>query len=385
MIVLPSEATPIIGPDWTCWEEQTDLKDLRTNSCFIHKITPDESLAEEKKTMDRRSLLQGLLALPIVGVVDGCRHQPYSDDFQSPQGRATTLKVVIDGAFAIVIQTNNRSRVRVFTPKDPDNLHKFYFLDGSERIESKRALEPREANRRYNFELPTDGLRISSQETHIDPKLKSFYATTDLWCQEDYPMTIDLPRPKGISALLPLLPATFKKNHQEACMAIVRVLEYDVTDLSRVKIVWDGGKDLHVTPCASLIKRYEDACQEHERGKTDASDSSQERVTSCPARSKELAAYFAKSDAVFFFGTTVPADLKDLFHPLKFFNEQILASFPRLRDRLELAEIRPREVCRNQATSSHVDATEAEQSTPRFTEVSDMSDCTVSGPLVAFP
>jgi len=320
-----------------------------------------------------------------VGVVDGCRHQPYSDDFQSPRGRATTLKVVIDGAFAIVIQTNNRSRVRVFTPKDPDNLHKFYFLDGSEQIESKRALEPREANRRYNFELPTDGLRISSQETHIDPKLKSFYATTDLWCQEDYPMTIDLPRPKGISALLPLVPVTFKKNHQEACMAVVRVLEYDVTDLSRVKIAWNGGKDLRVTPGAALMKRYEDACREQEGGKSKASESSQEHVPSCEARSKELASYFAKSDAVFFFGTSLPAGTKDLVHPLTFFNDQILASFPRLRDRLELAEIRPGEVCRNQATSSHMEAPEAKQSAPRFTEVSYVDDCTIGGPLVSFP
>src|SRR5262249_51914274 len=110
--------------------------------------------------MERRSLLQGLLALPVVGAVDGCRHQPYSDNFHSPEGRATTLKVVIEGAFAIVIQTNNRSRVRVFTPKqptttEPKNRHKFSFLDGSERLDSKRALEPRELNRPYNFELVT--------------------------------------------------------------------------------------------------------------------------------------------------------------------------------------------------------------------------------------
>ena len=106
--------------------------------------------------MDRRSLLQGLLALPIVGAVDGSRQQPYSDTLGSPQGGATTLKVVIDGAFAIVVQANNRSRVRVFTPKDPKDLHKFYFLDGSEPLESTYALEPREANRSYNLELPTD-------------------------------------------------------------------------------------------------------------------------------------------------------------------------------------------------------------------------------------
>jgi len=331
--------------------------------------------------MDRRSLLQGLLALPVVGAVDGCGHQPDRDNFGSPQGRASTLKVVIDGAFAIVIQTNNRSRVRVFTPKDP--LHKFYFLDGSEQIESKRALEPREAKRPFNFELPTDGLKISSEETQIDPRLRSFYASTDSWCQVDYPMTIDLPRPKKISALLPLVPVTFVQKRPEACMAVVRVLEYDVTDLSKVKIAWDGGKDLHVTPSAALIKRYEDACREHEEGKTRASDPSQEYVTSCPARSKELASYFAKSDAVFFFGTGLAK--QDPVHSVKFFNEQILPSFPGLQKQFELKEVRPGEACRHQATSSNMETPEVEKSEPQFMEVSYVVDCSLGGLTVRFP
>src|SRR5262249_9771377 len=255
----------------------------------------------------------------------------------------------------------------------------------SERLDSKRALEPRELNRPYNFELVTDGLKIGSQETQFDPRLASFNVSTDQWCQEDYPVTIDLPRPKRISALLPLVPVTFVQKRPEGCMAIIRVLEYDVTDLSKVRITWDGGKDLRATPCAALIKRYEDACQEQEGAKTKASDSSQEHVTPCPARSKELASYFAKSDAVFFFGTGLPPENKDVAHAKEFFNKYILASFPKLQDPLELADIRPGEVCRNQATSSHVEAPGAERLAPRFKEVAYMVDCTVSGPLVRFP
>ena len=335
--------------------------------------------------MDRRSLLQGLLALPVVGAVDGYSHQPYSDSVHSPQGRATTLKVVIDGPFAIVIQANNRSRVRVFTPKDP--LHKLYFLDGSERIESKRSLEPREADRPYNFELPADGLKISSQNTEIDTRLNSFNVSTDQWCQEDYPMTIDLPRPTRISALLPLLPVTFVEKHRDACMAVVRVLEYDVTDLSKVKIAWDGGKDLRVTPCAGLIKRYEDACERHDREKTNAPDPDHEDVTTtCPARSKELASYFAKSDAVFFFGTGLPAGTKDVVvHAKEFFNNKLLGSFPHVQKQLQLDEVYPGKVCRNQETSSDIEAPDVEQSAPRFTEVAYMPDCSMGGLIVRFP
>jgi hypothetical protein len=253
-------------------------------------------------------------------------------------------------------------------------------------MESKRPLEPREADRRYNFELPTDGLKINLRETQVDPRLKSFYATTDQWCQEDYPMTIDLPRPKKISALLPLLPVTFVEKRQEACMAVVRVLEYDVTDLSKVKIAWDGGKDLRVTRCAALIKRYEDACQQHGPEKTNAPDPDHEQVTTtCPARSKELASYFGKSDVVFFFGTGLPEGTKDSAHPKEFFNEKILASFPQLQNRLKLADVYPGKVCRNRSTSSHVEAPDAEPSAPRFTEVSYMPDCTMGGLIVSFP
>ena len=199
-------------------------------------------------------------------------------------------------------------------------------------------------------------------------------------------MTIDLPRPKRISALLPLVPVTFVQKRPDACMAVVRVLEYDVTDLSKVKIAWDGGKDLRPTRCAALIKRYEDACREKEEGKSKASDSSQEHVTTCPARSKELASYFAKSDAVFFFGTGVPGGTKDLAHAVNFFNEQILRkSFPKLLEQLALAGVRPGEPCRNQATSSKMEATEAEQLAPRFTEVSYFPDCSIGGLIVRFP
>jgi hypothetical protein len=336
--------------------------------------------------MERRSLLQGLLALPIVGAVNGRRYNPSSDTFGSPQARATSLKVVIDGPFAIVVQKNNRSRIRAFTPRDPDKLHKFYFLDGTEQLESKRALTPREASRRYNFELTSDGLETSLQRTEIDRRLASFNVSTDLWCQEDYPMTIDLPAPRRISALLPLMPVTFKNNKQEACMAVVHVLEYELTDPAQVKIAWDGGKDLRATPSAALIKRYEDACQEHQRGRAYAPKPGPEQeATACPARSKELASYFRKTDVVFFFGTGLPEGGKDVAHPLKFFNEQILASFPHLKNRLELAEIRPGEACRNQPTSSYMKAPDAEQSTPWFREASYMPDCTMGGPIVNFP
>src|SRR5262249_129335 len=157
---------------------------------------------------------------------------------------------VINGAFAIVVQANNRSRIRAFTPRDPDNMHKLYFLDGSEQWESKHELDPRKGDRRYNFELATDGLKTASRTLETDPRLASFNVSRDLWRQEDYLVTIDLPAPKRISALLPLVPVTFKNSAREACMAVSRVLEYDVTDLSKVKIAWDGNKDLRVTPSA---------------------------------------------------------------------------------------------------------------------------------------
>jgi len=328
--------------------------------------------------MNRRSLLQGLLALPVVGAVGGCRHRHHGGNGGGTSAGVTRLLVVVEGQFAIVLQKNNRWRVRVFTPADPDHLHKLQFLGGSERFELKNAFE----NRSNNFELATDGLKTSFEKPEFH-RLGSLNVETDQWCQENYPMTVDLPPPKRISSVLPLVRVTFESGKQ-GCMPVVRVLEYDVTDVSKVRMLKEAGEEHPPTPCTALIKRYTDACQQHEEGQHHPSDSRQAQSTiSCSERSKQLASFFHESDVLFFFGTGLTSD-KHPEHPTKFFNEQILKSFPGLQ-KLKLKEIRPQEECPNQETDSRSDDPEGRQSAPRFREAAYVPDCTASGPTVTFP
>jgi len=326
--------------------------------------------------MNRRSLLQGLLALPVVGAVGGCRHRHHGGN-PGPSA-VNRLLVAVQGQFAIVLQKNNRWRVRVFTPADPDHMHTLQFPGGSEQFELKKASE----NRSHNFELATDGLKTSFEKPEFH-RLGSLNVSTDQWCQENYPVTADFPPPKRISSVLPLIRVVFE-NGQRGCMAVVRVLEYDVTDVSKVKMIGSGGEELRPTSCAALIKKYSDACKQHEGGQPYPLDSRQAQSTiSCSEQSKQLASYFRESDVLFFFGTGLPSD-NDPDHPKKFFNEQILKSFPSLQ-RLKLKEIRPQEECPSQETDSRSEDPEVRQSAPRFREAAYVPYCTASGPTVTFP
>lgn len=328
--------------------------------------------------MNRRSLLQGLLALPVVGAVGGCRHRHHGGDHGGPSARVNRLLVAVQGQFAIVLQKNNRWRVRVFTPADPDHMHTLQFPGGSEQFELKKESE----NRSHNFELATDGLKTSFERPEFH-RLGSLNVQTDQWCQENYPVTVDLPPPTRISSVLPLVRVVFEDG-QRGCMAVVRVLEYDVTDVSKVKMVGSGGEEFRPTPCTALIKRYTDACQQFEAGQHHPSDSRQAQSTlSCSEPSKQLASYFRESDVLFFFGTGLPKD-NDAEHPKKFFNDHILKSFPGLQ-RLRLKEIHPQEECSNQETDSRIEGPEVRQSAPRLRDADYIPYCTASGPTVTFP
>lgn len=328
--------------------------------------------------MNRRSLLQGLLALPVASAVGGCRDRDDGGTPGDPSAQVKRLLVVVEGQFAIVLQKNNRWRVRVFTPSDPQHLHKLHFPGGAENASE---------NLSHNFELATDGLTINYQKPELD-RLGSLNVPADQWCQENYPLTVDLPPPTSVSSVLPLVRVVFE-NGQRGCMAVVRVLEYHVTDVSKVKMVVSGGEELRPTPCTALIKRYTDACQQHEAGQPHSPDSRQRQSTlSCSERSKQLASYFHDSDVLFFFGTGL-TNTTDQDHPKDFFNTQILKSFPGLQS-LKLKEIRPQEECPSQETDSHktdsrIEDPEVRRSAPRFREADYVPYCTASGPTVTFP
>src|SRR5216683_1433491 len=124
--------------------------------------------------MNRRGLLKGMLALPVASSL-GCRaDNKEKGESERPATEKGVLRVVLNGAFAIVIQKNSRNRVRVFSPRELSNLHEFYFNDPA-RSGSK--------NQTHNFELLPDGLITSPRAPEIDSALAGFSFGTDSWCQ----------------------------------------------------------------------------------------------------------------------------------------------------------------------------------------------------------
>jgi hypothetical protein len=329
--------------------------------------------------MNRRDLLHWLLALPLVPVLPGPKPQAEDRDHH-PRPVPGRLRVVVDGAFAIVVQADSRSRVRVFTPREPAGRHELYFLDQPKQRRSTGALEPRSKDRSYHFELLPSGIK-SSSKPEIDAGLADFNVSTDQWCQEDYFVTIDLPCPRRITFMPPERQVTFKNGGRKGCVPYNHILDYEVTDLGKVKMAWQDVKEFHPVPGIDLMERYKAGCKE--LGES-------ERYRPPCADEKVYKSMFGEpNEAFFFFGVGLPGGDRDEEHPIRFFNESLLASFPRLKEKLAIASIDLHSQCKTQAGNSrgelHAAALTQRAPQPRVLEVSSIVDCKVSGPLVTFP
>src|SRR5437764_9638360 len=110
--------------------------------------------------MNRRELLKALAALPMASAW-GC-----SKDYDQRQANSQihTLQIVMEGAFAVVIQRQRENAIKAFSVKAPKEPHRFYF--------NQKEQEP---NKSYAFTLRPSGLRKSSNP-EIDPGFKDFNA-----------------------------------------------------------------------------------------------------------------------------------------------------------------------------------------------------------------
>ena len=320
--------------------------------------------------MHRRKLLKGILALPVTGVFAGCQAVDKREEHEkSSRPVAGTLQVVLNGAFAIVIQRNSRNRIRVFSPSDP--RHRFYFnnLEKAQQGQKKS----------YNFELLPEGLAPHQREVHVREELRDFHLRTDRWCQEDYFITIDLPAPEEIGFLPPLKTVILKATGKQAHMAGTHVLKYRVADMNQVRMaLHDGEDDIRPVSCADLVERYKKMCSamKDEKARGSCSEMVKRYPEICPEGSR-----------TFFFGVGLPADEPDNGHAIQFFNERILDSFPRLKAQLQLAAISDQGPYRT--GSVHGDMVPAvfdpDASQARLVEVAAVLDCKFSGPIVDFP
>jgi len=331
--------------------------------------------------MDRRALLRGLLALPALSALDRIGGVARALNPQTYTG-GRTLRVVLDGALAVVLQTDRRWGVRVFTPRDCTGQHQFYFF----HQDHQGSGEPAPSKKPYHFELQPAGLKPSRTRPEIDPALCDFTASTDMWCQSDYAVTIDLPAPKRIGFLRPLAPVHFKHSQKRGCMPFNHYLEYDVADWNEVAMESNDGKPFRPMKCEEQVKRYLTECGNlQKRYSLKGADSDQ--IPDLCRNSTHFENFCRPGDLTFFFGVGLPADSRDLQHPVAFFNERILESFPRLRGQLEIDWIgRASDHCKSAACSSGEAAESSilreETTRARIIEASSVVDCHVSGPVV---
>jgi hypothetical protein len=174
--------------------------------------------------MNRRELLKGLAAFPMVSAW-GCSKD---DDKRQVNSQIHTLQIVMEGAFAVVIQRKKENAVKAFSVKAPKEPHRFYF--------NQKEQEP---GKTYAFTLQPSGLRRSSTP-EINPGFRDFNATAHKWRLGDDLVMIDLPCPKNIIFYGHREPVVFANPPappRTGWMPTNHILEYDVVDASQIRMI----------------------------------------------------------------------------------------------------------------------------------------------------
>jgi hypothetical protein len=343
--------------------------------------------------MDRRALLQGLLTLPIASVLNGGIQAQTSDHNNSQAKSPVTLRIVLDGAFTVVLRADNFWNVEVFTPRS--RMHQFRFfgnqMDKMYKQDSYSGFRP------HHFALRPDGLKGNAGPPAINPCLSDFSAVTDRWCRDKYAATINFPPPKNITLIPPMSHVVFSNRRDskkirkaEACLTSNYVLEYEITDPAKIKMGWqqDCGESKEFGPmrCQELFDRYTQECNALARQQKNAKDPNTMRMPpQCYSEATkaflEKFQFLKSDDFTFFFGVGLPPGTNDMQHPVTFFNST-LDSFPDLKRDFAIESTgKPcEEACTSGSTAQHKSQPQAS-----LREVSSVVDCHVAGVLVTQP
>jgi hypothetical protein len=210
--------------------------------------------------MNRRDLLKALGAVPLAGALGGCANA-YSNPPQSAEKeKAHTLQIMLEGAFAVVLQKQSH-RLTAFVPQpDParkDLAHQFCFND------PRSPREFREKERAFRFELPGEGLHAYAYPEpapYINPGYSDFNAATDNWRLPPSMVLLDLPFPRSINFSGRPLRVRFGKGALKptGLMPTNFILEYRVDDENKVHLKCDH-PDMNCAPsphCPPGVLRY---------------------------------------------------------------------------------------------------------------------------------
>jgi hypothetical protein len=258
--------------------------------------------------------LSTLLVISIVIILIICWRRPHES--------MTTLKVVLNGPYVVVREKSRPDMITVFSPRDNQGLHRFYFND----------LKKGE-DQNVHFTVAVDGRKPTANlpDLPIDPYFpRDFVANTEVWQRpkgdpgKDYLVTIELPLPEKITYMSPLHPVTFEDGTQ-GYQATTLVLEYRITGKIRAS---DGSHSVSPLSSSDLQKKYNDLCEDPEIGKR--------YYEGCANVRNMLEQCAGAKTALFFFGVGIsPEEIRKYpdgyadDHAVDFFNNVILQSFPK--------------------------------------------------------
>jgi hypothetical protein len=283
--------------------------------------------------MHRRRLLQLLIILMVAGIIlstifAGCRRKsPYESvnsynsrinrPFPPGPSKITTLKVILQGPFVLIVRGDDKNRITAYVPYDQGKMHQFYYPDSS--TPQKGAS--------YSFVLSEEGLEISHRP-HIDRGFDDFNVGLTNWKPnpKDYYVALDLPAPDVVSYIPPPEGVLFEPASPGSPPRFGRipnnhVLEYRVQNASKITLNSPELGELHPTPCRDQRTRYGGGQQEG-RGESNHEHPNMDReLDSC------------SQSVSYFLGVGLPNGwdvgpnsvyLKD--HAIQFFNDKLLPS-----------------------------------------------------------
>ena|SRR5215831_2265540 len=286
--------------------------------------------------MNRRRLIQTMLAAPVVAALGGCtRDNDNVNASPTPSARGGTLKVILHGPFVVVIDAEGH-RVKAFLPYDDDGLHQLRVAT-SKGVVVKDESEARKS-RGYQFTLedPEHDLDVDLLPRHIDAGFDDF-RLREKPRQDASFVTVELPMPELITFFPPPVPVQFVKSRL-GMMPTNHVLEYRVRDFDKMNKVTLSSQLGSGGPlsCSDLRGQYE----QHWRAMKKGYESRQRGHIE-----GELNACAKAQVQAFFIGVGLAPDSpaypgKAALHARNFFNK-LLSLFPKTPDveRLTLVEV----------------------------------------------
>lgn len=335
--------------------------------------------------MNRRAVLKAMLTVPAMSALSACK-----DNDKPPAAREGTLKVILHGPFAVVLDTRNRHRVKAFVPFDADFRHEFRFPTPMDRVSD----EGKPGNRiRYQFSLSDEDLLIGERPRHIDRGFDDFTLHTGAWepKPDDYFVSLDLPTPDIITFIPPSVPVLLAGS-KLSLLPVDHVLEYRIRDFSSLAKIRLRSKQLgdHAPlSCSELMGKYREHWKNMDKDKRSQNPRQRKDIES------EFNACQESAMAWFFLGVGLPPspfDDKDAAeHGKAFFNKVLLGSFPNAPDverrRLDAVDVKACSTTGDVRPSAQVipavQASEAPE--PRLRLVSSTEDCRVGGVIGLLP